>query len=233
MKNIQRMGFILIAVVAFLSGTILTGCTNGNLNLKPSNTANISESTSLVTTIRDTPTKTANESETPSSTPSPTPTSDQFNGDDGMTYIYPSFSWTAHEKQREFVNEYFSEDFKKITEVYTNNTEVGVAITVVDINNDEIDDMLVILAHPYYTGYKYTGLLIGFVEQDIEIMLISLSQIHIGGDSIENQRIIKLRENESGWMDIVIDYEEVFGMKDWSLLSWDGEKYYLVEAITQ
>ena len=138
--------------------------------------------------------------------------------DDVETEIYPIFSLSEHEVQREYLKEFFAEDLHEIEIGPSSIKDVNFAIAILDVNGDKQDDILTIISNPYFTGYQHNGLLTLFIAEKNDFTQIPITEVTIEWDvnELENQKHIKFVKGLKDMMDIDID-----GV----IWTWDNEKY--------
>lgn len=86
--------------------------------------------------------------------------------------VYLKFSLSKFESQRKFIREYFSDEIEEINESPTFVNDIDFAIAVMDINDDGMEDILVVILHPYFSGYQNNGLFAVFTSGEEEMKYV-------------------------------------------------------------
>lgn len=193
MKN----AIVIIVIVCVLNGGMITissllrSSKDGNIEIAPSHfiAESLDPSVEPSNTLNSTP---IIPTSTPTATPIPTVTPipcDQYKEGEELTYIYLSFSLEKYEEQRDFVKEYYAKEIKMIEEGPSSVKEIKIAISLIDLNTDSVDDILVLMFNPYFSGHLNNTVLFGFVFLDSGIDKYGFSQHTLDWENLSFQRV--------------------------------------------
>ena len=135
---------------------------------------------------------------------------------------WPVFSLTDYASERNLIRKFFEKEIKEIKDgKYGEIRDVNIYISLKDINNDGVSEIIAALQHPYFSGYKSNSLVKVFTYSNGKVdKAFDLARANIFfNDKGEQDDLWIFSGNDTGWKDILIHHY---------IWRWDGNKYSIV-----